>query len=141
MLTLKNIRDSYGGTVWAMAASKRGPMLGLGCEDGTVKLFSFANSQLDYQKSMSATGTRILSVCFHPVETRVYAGCADGTIRCYNEVTSQSSLHYLLRSFSSSLASLVDRLEPLPHRWRCSEGSHVLHLVTPRAQRFDSHQW
>jgi U3 small nucleolar RNA-associated protein 4 len=85
--TLKNIRDSYGGTVWAMTVSKRDSLIGLGCEDGTVKLFSFANSQLDYQKSMSATGSRILSVAFHPIDPRVYAGCADGTIRCYNEVT------------------------------------------------------
>lgn len=86
-LTLKNIRDSYGGTVWALAVCKRSPTLGVGCEDGTVKLFSFANAQLDYLKSMSATGSRILSVAFHPVEARVYAGCADGTIRCYNEVS------------------------------------------------------
>lgn len=80
-----NIRDSYGGTVWSIATSTREPILGLGCEDGTAKLFTYSNSQLEYLKSMSSTGSRVLSIAFHPVEPRLYTGCADGTIRCYNE--------------------------------------------------------
>ena len=90
-LTLKNVRDSYGGAVWALASSPRGAALALGCEDKTVKLFSYAgSSSLEYEKSFASTGSRVLSVAFNPVVAQVLAGCADGTIRCYDEVTGSS---------------------------------------------------
>ena len=34
-LTMKNIRDSYGGNVWCMAMSPRDAYFSVGCEDGT----------------------------------------------------------------------------------------------------------
>lgn len=85
-LTTTNIRDSFGGTVWSLTASKLDSILGVGCEDGTIKLFNYANSQLEYIRAMPSAGSRVLSVAFHPLEARVYGGCADGTIRCYNMV-------------------------------------------------------
>ena len=90
-LTLKNIRDSYGGGVWAIASNPRGPTMALGCEDKTVKLFSYGNSSsLEYEKTFPSTGSRVLCVAFNPTLPQVLAGCADGTIRCYDEVTSSN---------------------------------------------------
>ena len=89
--SLKNIRDSYGGGVWALAANPRGPTVALGCEDSTVKLFSYDNAgPLEYERSFQTTGSRVLCVAFDPTSPRVVAGCADGTIRCYDELTGRN---------------------------------------------------
>jgi len=86
-LALSTIRDSYGGSIWSIAASKRRPILGIGCEDGTAKLFSYENGGLEYVKSFPATGSRVLCVCFDPTQPRILLGGGDGSIRCYDEDT------------------------------------------------------
>jgi WD40 repeat protein len=65
-------------------------LIGVGCEDGSAKLFSYADSGLEYVRSMQPTGSRVLCLCFDPSQPRLFAGCADGTIRCFNEVTGVS---------------------------------------------------
>ena len=85
-LTVKNVRDSYGGAAWCMSASPRGPFLAIGCEDGAARVFSYDSGSLEYVRSLPTTGSRILSIAFHPVSTRLFLGCADGTIRCVDEV-------------------------------------------------------
>lgn len=90
-LTLKNVRDSYGGAVWSLASNPRETTMALGCEDKTIKLFSYSNNEsLEYEKSFPSTGSRVLCVAFNPTLPQVLAGCADGTIRCYDEVTGSS---------------------------------------------------
>ena len=118
---IKNVCDSYGGTVWALAPSPREPLLAIGCEDGAVRLFqyeerqqgaklfsdsfgsSFSSSlsteaaldsgQLSYLKSLPSSGDRVLSVAYHPAPDlpRLFMGCGDGTIRCIDEVRGQTS--------------------------------------------------
>lgn len=85
-MCIKNIRDSYGGAAWCMAGHFRSPLLAVGCEDGSARLFSYENGALDYCKSFASTGSRILSVAFHPKAPHLFMGCADGTIRCVEEV-------------------------------------------------------
>lgn len=81
-----NIRDSYGGVIWSICASPREGVIGVGCEDGSAKLFSYSDSSLDYVRSMQPTGSRVLCLSFDPSLPRLFAGCADGTIRCFDEV-------------------------------------------------------
>jgi U3 small nucleolar RNA-associated protein 4 len=85
-LAVKNIRDSYGGAAWCLASSARDSLLVVGCEDGAARLFSYEDRSLEYRKSLPTTGSRVLSVAFHPKQPHVYLGCADGTIRCVEEV-------------------------------------------------------
>lgn len=81
------MRDSYGGAVWSIAAHFSEPHLALGVEDGSVKIFTYADCGLEYVKSLPTTGSRVLCVAYHPkITEQIFAGCVDGTIRCYNEV-------------------------------------------------------
>ena len=41
---------------------------------------------LSYHASLPTSGSRILSLAFHPVEARIFIGCSDGTVRCMDEV-------------------------------------------------------
>jgi WD40 repeat protein len=93
VLIIKNIRDSYGGNIWALAANKRDPVLAIGCEDGTAKLFSYRNAELEYLKSTPSSGSRVISICFHPTKPQLYTGGADGVVRVYDEVQSYIFFH------------------------------------------------
>lgn len=44
--------DSYGGAVWALAASPSGSHLAAACEDGTVRLFAVTADGLNYQRAL-----------------------------------------------------------------------------------------
>ena len=86
----KNIRDSYGGAAWCLAASVRNPVLAVGCEDGAARLYTYENGSLEYSKSFATTGSRVLSIGFHPKLTQLFYGCADGVIRCIDETSGKS---------------------------------------------------
>ena len=81
-----NISDSYGGSAWCMDLSPRHSMLVIGCDDGSARSFSYDMNVLSYKKAFATTGSRILSIAFHPANPRLFFGCADGTIRCVDEV-------------------------------------------------------
>lgn len=85
-LTFKNVRDSYGGAAWCLAACPRKPLLAVGCEDGSARSFTYKDGQLEYHRSQAPINTRILSIAYHPTQERLFMGCADGTIRCVEEV-------------------------------------------------------
>lgn len=110
-LSIINIRDAYGGAAWCMAASLQHSSIAMGCEDGSVRLYSFdVGTPLEYQKALPSTGCRVLSVAYHPTEPRIYAGCADGTIRCMHETTGASLFRLLgdvQRGISTNIWSLL----------------------------------
>ena len=106
-LTIMNIRDSYGGAAWSVCSStmREGgsdidvdvdgaanevPILCVGCEDGTVKVFRYDGRGLEYVKSLiTSNGARVLSVavCARPstdpvVNASVYVGTAAGYVHC-----------------------------------------------------------
>ena len=89
-LTMKNVRDSYGGNVWCMALSPRDPYFSVGCEDGTVRIYNYSNNQLELHKTLPSTGSRVLCMAYHPSEPRIYLGLTDSTIRCIDETTGRS---------------------------------------------------
>jgi len=74
-----------------MQASPRTPLLAVGGEDGVVRLFQYDESnRLYYFKSFPSSGTRVLSIAYHPIEPRLFIGCSDGTIRCFEDVSYQT---------------------------------------------------
>lgn len=106
-LTVTHVRDSYGGAAWCLAvdpkliaaaaaasvSSTNGArsatsscILAVGCDDGAARLFTYADGGLEYEKTFPTTGSRVLSVCFHPVLWQLLLGCADGSIRCLDQV-------------------------------------------------------
>jgi U3 small nucleolar RNA-associated protein 4 len=89
-LAIKNVRDSYGGSVWCIAANPKSPTLAIGCEDGSVKLFSYADGGLEYSKLLATPNSRVLCVAFHPILPTMAIGCSDSSIRYMDEKTGKS---------------------------------------------------
>jgi len=104
LLQITSVMDTYGGSAWGMASSPREPMLAIGCEDGTVRLFRYSSAlysssgattglqeivknSLEYAKSIPTSGARILSIAYHPTDMKLFIGSSDGTIRCLDEVS------------------------------------------------------
>eukprot|EP01041_Mallomonas_annulata_P004727 gene4727-9388_t len=109
-LLLKNIQDSCGGSAWCLAPSPRSPILAIGCEDGTCRIFTYDNNNLQYFRAVPTAGSRILCVAFHPKLPRIVMGCTDGTIRCVDENTSRSLFRMtgdILRGVPTRIWSLV----------------------------------
>jgi hypothetical protein len=83
-----------------LAASPREAKLALSCEDGSLKIFSYADNSLEYLKTLTNVGTRILAIAYHSALPVVACGCSDGTIRILDEV---SAAH----SFTASIIDCV----------------------------------
>jgi WD40 repeat protein len=88
----RQVVDSYGGAVWAMALEPTTATLAIACEDGCIRLFSYTSvggedgGQLEYLRALSGFSGRALSLCWGRRGRRLYAGGADGTIRRWSEV-------------------------------------------------------
>lgn len=109
-LSIKNIRDSYGGAVWCFAACPRKPLLAVGCEDGSVRIFTYDCGALEYKSTLPTTGCRVLSIAYHPLQSKLYLGCADGTIRCIDEDTGYSLFRMtgdILKGIDTLIWSLI----------------------------------
>ena len=90
-LSFKNVQESYGGAIWCIAAHYMKPILAVGCEDGTIRIFSYADGNLEYVKALSsAKGSRVLCLAYHPAKEQLFAGFADGTISCLNSESGRS---------------------------------------------------
>lgn len=115
-LTIINIRDSYGGAAWSVCSSTLStksegesedsatPILCVGCEDGTVKVFQYDSGGLEYVKSLiTSNNARVLSVavCAKPsadpvVCSSVYIGTSAGYIHCVDRNSGKQ--HYSIMS-------------------------------------------
>lgn len=109
-VSIKNIRDSYGGAAWSLASTGRAPILAVGCEDGAARLFTYEGGRLEYLRSLSSTGARVLSLSFHPRLSQLYMGCADGTIRCVDDSSGKNLFRLtgdIFRGLSTHIWSLL----------------------------------
>ena len=64
--------------------------LAVGCDDGSVRLFNYSSKRLSYRKAIPSSGSRVLSISYHPKLPQLFFGCADGTIRCIEERSGKS---------------------------------------------------
>lgn len=89
-LCYKNIRDAYGGAAWCMRPAASLSLLAVGCEDGSVRLFSTEGDGVEYKRSFPSTGSRVLSLAWGPAHDVIFAGCLDSMIHCLDAATGQA---------------------------------------------------
>ncbi len=109
-LSFKNVQESYGGAAWCISTSSTHATLAVGCEDGSSRLFSYKDGDLRYAKTHPTTGSRILSICYHPVKPQLYLGCSDGTVRCIESESGRSRFRItgdLVRGATTMIWSLI----------------------------------
>lgn len=89
-LCYKNVRDAYGGSAWCMRAAPSLGLLAVGCEDGSVRLFTAEGGGLEYKKSLPSTGSRVLSVAWGAGDDVIFAGGDKSLIHCFDASSGQS---------------------------------------------------
>jgi len=109
-LIIKNVRDTYGGAAWCMTSSVRDATIAVGAEDGAAHLFDYSNNRLEYIRGLPNTGSRVLSIAYHPVKPQLFLGLADGTIRCIDEKNGASFFRMtgdIFRGLSTHIWSMI----------------------------------
>ncbi|CAM9326903.1 unnamed protein product [Ectocarpus sp. 6 AP-2014] len=89
-LCYKNVRDAYGGAAWCMRPAAPLGLLAVGCEDGSVRLFSTEGGGVEYKRSFPSTGSRVLCLAWGPANDVIFAGCLDSMIHCLDATTGQT---------------------------------------------------
>ncbi|KAJ3206882.1 U3 small nucleolar RNA-associated protein [Dinochytrium kinnereticum] len=81
--------ESGGGAIWCLAASPRHDEVAIGCEDGTVRVFSVEGTPgtIEYKATFDRQDGRILSVAYHPTQPILSTGSTDSCIRTYSTTT------------------------------------------------------
>ncbi|CAN0277610.1 unnamed protein product, partial [Scytosiphon promiscuus] len=97
-LCYKDVRDAYGGAAWCMQPASSLSVLAVGCEDGSVRLFSTEGGGLEYKRSFPSTGSRIISLAWGPANDVMFAGCLDSMIHCLDATTGQTLFDMRLES-------------------------------------------
>lgn len=100
-LRYQNVRDAYGGAAWCMRASSTLSLLAVGCEDGSVRLFTVEGGGVEYKRTFPSTGSRVLSVAWGARDEMIFVGCADSLIHCFDVSSGQSLV---------SGVALIDRI-------------------------------
>jgi len=54
--------------------------LAVACDDGCVRLFSVADGGIEYDRALSTSDGRVLSLAWHPTDNVLFSGTANGTI-------------------------------------------------------------
>lgn len=100
-LCKKNVVDSNGGPVWCLALHEDAHSLAVGCEDGRIRVFSFANDdELFFVKGFVATGRRIVSLAWHAASNKMFSGSEDGIIHCWNAATARNDARITLETIA-----------------------------------------
>lgn len=89
-LCYKNVRDAYGGAAWCMRPAASLCLLAVGCEDGSIRLFSTEGGGVEYKRSFPSTGSRVLCLAWGPTNDVIFAGCLDSMIHCLDATTGQT---------------------------------------------------
>ncbi|POM75558.1 U3 small nucleolar RNA-associated protein, partial [Phytophthora palmivora] len=103
-LSKKNVVDSNGGPIWSMVLDAASQQLAVGCEDGRIRLFSFADDQLHFSKAFLTTGTRVVSLAWHGTAHKIFSGSEAGVIHCWNAVTGRNESRITLENLAKHKA-------------------------------------
>lgn len=94
------VTDSNGGPIWCMEINDATETLAVGCEDGRIRLFSFAHDALHFQKGFVTTGRRIVSLAWHAASHKLFSGSEDGLIHCWNARSGRNESRITLESLA-----------------------------------------
>eukprot|EP00638_Chattonella_subsalsa_P015879 CAMPEP_0117825856 /NCGR_PEP_ID=MMETSP0949-20121206/5727_1 /TAXON_ID=44440 /ORGANISM="Chattonella subsalsa, Strain CCMP2191" /LENGTH=721 /DNA_ID=CAMNT_0005665911 /DNA_START=34 /DNA_END=2196 /DNA_ORIENTATION=+ len=101
-LELKNVQDSFGGTIWSMAIAQKSKQVAIGCEDGAVRIFSLEDGDIQYVRSIPTLQQRILSLVWDEARNLLYTGGSDGTIHFFDMKAGHSKARLTLESFGGN---------------------------------------
>ncbi|CAI9616523.1 unnamed protein product [Staurois parvus] len=82
-LCVKYSVNAFGGPLWNIAPSPCGSQLAVGCEDGSVKLFTITPENIVFEKSLDRQKERILCLAWHPSGSHIVAGSIN-TIKVFS---------------------------------------------------------
>ncbi|KAE9029001.1 hypothetical protein PF010_g1437 [Phytophthora fragariae] len=103
-LCKKHVTDSSGGPVWSMVLDAATQQLAVGCEDGRIRLFSFADGQLHFSKAFLTTGGRVVSLAWHSKARKIFSGSEAGVIHCWNAATGRNESRITLETLTKQKA-------------------------------------
>uniref|UniRef100_A0A8C7ZHY2 UTP4 small subunit processome component n=1 Tax=Oryzias sinensis TaxID=183150 RepID=A0A8C7ZHY2_9TELE len=83
--------EAYGGPIWTISSNSQETLLGVGCEDGTVKMFEILEERIQFQRNLDRQKGRIISLSWHPSGAQIAAGMID-MIRIFDAETGKSTL-------------------------------------------------
>uniref|UniRef100_A0A3P9MA33 UTP4 small subunit processome component n=1 Tax=Oryzias latipes TaxID=8090 RepID=A0A3P9MA33_ORYLA len=86
--------EAYGGPIWTISCNSQETLLGVGCEDGTVKMFEILEEGIQFQRNLDRQKGRIISLSWHPSGAQIAAGMID-MIRIFDAETGHAT-HRLL---------------------------------------------
>uniref|UniRef100_A0A8C7ZF61 UTP4 small subunit processome component n=1 Tax=Oryzias sinensis TaxID=183150 RepID=A0A8C7ZF61_9TELE len=86
--------EAYGGPIWTISSNSQETLLGVGCEDGTVKMFEILEERIQFQRNLDRQKGRIISLSWHPSGAQIAAGMID-MIRIFDAETGHAT-HRLL---------------------------------------------
>lgn len=95
-----HVTDAAGGPVWCLAIDDATQALAAGCEDGRVRLFSFADGALHLARSFVATGARVVSIAWHSAHRKLFSGGEDGVIHCWNAASGRNEARITLETIA-----------------------------------------
>ncbi|XP_032830639.2 U3 small nucleolar RNA-associated protein 4 homolog [Petromyzon marinus] len=76
-LRVRSRVDAFGGPVWCMAPDANGSRLAVGCEDGSVKIFTVNIEGIQFEKNLELQKGRVVSIAWHPSGARLATGSLD----------------------------------------------------------------
>ena len=79
--------ESNGGGVWSLCANNSETKLAVGCEDGSLRIFSLIDGSLEYERALDRADGRVLSISWADNDLTLFAGCSDSSIRKYDVAT------------------------------------------------------
>ena len=100
-LIAKNHCDSFGGAIWSIAGHFSTETIVVGCEDGRIRMYSYAHDSLEYVKTFMGTGCRIVSLGWHSEGKILFSGNAEGLIHRWDVESGRSTSRITMETMRS----------------------------------------
>jgi len=92
LISIQKTQGSYGGPVWAIVRNPLEEEIGVGCEDGCIRLFSVDSNDITLKKSFPRQKGRVLSLSWKSHSPDEIVSGGEGSIRLWKIKTSQSTI-------------------------------------------------
>jgi U3 small nucleolar RNA-associated protein 4 len=101
-LRKKNVVDSNGGPIWCVAVNHETQSLAVGCEDGRIRVFSFAqDDDIVFARGFVTTGSRVVSLAWHAASNKLFSGSEDGVIHCWHGASGRNDARITLETLAN----------------------------------------